>query len=335
MAACSEGRPSEASRRCRSSAMFMKKRTTCSGLPRNLARNSGFCVAMPVGQVLRWHCRAMSQPSADQHGSAEGELVCAKQGGDEHIAGGGESAVGAQADASAQAVGAQNLLRLAEAELPRIACVLDAAERGSAGAAAVSGDHDVVGVGLGDPGGDRADAELRDQLHADGRARIDALEVVDQLREVFDAVDVVMRRRTDERHAGLRVAQARDQFADLVSGKLAALAGLGTLGDLDLQLVGVDEVLRGHAEASGGDLLDFVVAQRDDALVVAVGRVGRRVFAALAGVGARAQHVHGDGDGLVRLGTERAQRHGAGDEALDEALRRLRLPRDRAQARRR
>ena len=44
-----------ASRRCRSSAMFMKKRTTCSGLPRNLARKLGCCVAMPVGQVLRWH----------------------------------------------------------------------------------------------------------------------------------------------------------------------------------------------------------------------------------------------------------------------------------------
>ena len=29
-----------------------------------LARSSGSCVAMPTGQVLRWHLRIMMQPSA-------------------------------------------------------------------------------------------------------------------------------------------------------------------------------------------------------------------------------------------------------------------------------
>ena len=37
----------------RSLANPSKKRMMCSGLPRNFARSSGFCVAMPVGQVLR------------------------------------------------------------------------------------------------------------------------------------------------------------------------------------------------------------------------------------------------------------------------------------------
>jgi hypothetical protein len=40
------------------------------------------------------------------------------------------------------------------------------------------------------------------------------------------------------------------------------------------------------------------------------------IFAAFAGVGARADRVHGGGDRLVRLGAERAEGHGAGDEAL-------------------
>ncbi len=37
---------------------------SCSGLPVNFARKSSRCVAMPVGHVLRWHWRAMSQPIA-------------------------------------------------------------------------------------------------------------------------------------------------------------------------------------------------------------------------------------------------------------------------------
>ena len=49
---------------------------------------------------------------------------------------------------------------------------------------------------------------------------------------------------------------AADVGVDLVPGQLAALAGLGALGHLDLQLIGVDEVVDRHAEAPGGDLLD-------------------------------------------------------------------------------
>ncbi len=37
---------------------------TCSGLPSNLRMSAGSWVAMPTGQVLRWHLRIMMQPSA-------------------------------------------------------------------------------------------------------------------------------------------------------------------------------------------------------------------------------------------------------------------------------
>ena len=57
------------------------------------------------------------------------------------------------------------------------------------------------------------------------------------------------------------MAHARDHFVDLVAGQLAALAGLGALGNLDLQIVGIDEVIRGDAEASRSHLLDRAAAQ--------------------------------------------------------------------------
>ena len=37
---------------------------TCSGWPVKRLRNTGSCVAMPTGQVLRWHLRIMMQPAA-------------------------------------------------------------------------------------------------------------------------------------------------------------------------------------------------------------------------------------------------------------------------------
>ena len=42
--------------------MYSKNVTTNSGLPLNLARSTGFCVATPTGQVSRWQTRIITQP---------------------------------------------------------------------------------------------------------------------------------------------------------------------------------------------------------------------------------------------------------------------------------
>src|SRR3546814_3275832 len=89
-----------------------------------------------------------------------------------------------------------------------------------------------------------------------------------------------MRRRRDQHDAGGGVAQPRDLLGHLEAGKLAALAGLRPLRDLDLQLAAVVQIFRGDAEAAGGDLLDRRVG------VVAVGPRAEalRILAALAGI---------------------------------------------------
>src|SRR5680860_549758 len=157
--------------------------------------------------------------------------------------------------------------------------------------------------------GDGPDADLGDELDRDARVRVGAAEVVDQLLEVLDRVDVVVRRRRDQRHARRRVAQAGDVGVDLVARKLSALARLGALGDLDLDLVGVDEVLDRHPEATGGDLLDGRAP-----LVVEAGAV----LAALAGVRLAAAPAHRAREPLVGLRRQRAEAHPAALEALDD-----------------
>src|SRR5690242_8925310 len=96
------------------------------------------------------------------------------------------------------------------------------------------------------------------------------------------------------------MAQARDQFRDLVRRKLSTLAGLRTLRDLDLDLFRIGQVLRGHAESSGGELLDLVVAQAASA-GQRIRLPGDGIFTALAGVRARAEDVHRLRDGAVCL----------------------------------
>ena len=191
-----------------------------------------------------------------QRRGGEAELLGAEQRRHHDVAAGLQLAVDLHDDAVAQVVQQQHLLRLGEAELPRHAGVLQAGERRGAGAAVVTRDEHDVGVRLRHAGRHRADARFGDQLDVHARARIGVLQVEDELREILDRVDVVVRRRRDQADARRRVPHLGDPRIDLVAGQLTALARLGALRHLDLQVVGVDQVLAGDAEAARGHLLD-------------------------------------------------------------------------------
>ena len=102
----------------------------------------------------------------------------------------------------------------------------------------------------------RADTDFRNQLHADSSCAVCVLQVVNELRQVFDRIDVVMRWRADESHAASRHARVGDDIVDLVTGQFAAFAGLGSLRDLDLNFIAVRQIPRSDAEATTGNLLD-------------------------------------------------------------------------------
>src|SRR6185437_12887704 len=128
-----------------------------------------------------------------------------------------------------------------------------------AGAAVVSADQYDVRVRLGNTRRDRTYADFRYQLDADARLAVGVLEVMDELRQILDGVDVVMRRRGDEADSRRGMPGLGDPGVDLRPGQLAAFAGLGALRHLDLQLPRAHQVLAGDAEATRGHLLDGAV----------------------------------------------------------------------------
>jgi hypothetical protein len=145
------------------------------------------------------------------------------------------------------------------------------------------------------------------------------LQIVNELRQILDGINIMMRRRRDQPDARRAVADLADVFVDLVPGQLPAFAGLGALGHLDLQLLGVDQIFGGDAEAGRGHLLDGAAAP----VAVGVALEALGVFAAFAGVALAADAVHGDGQIFVRFLADRAEAHRAGDESLDDFLGRL------------
>ena len=154
--------------------------------------------------VLGGHADGAGVEVADPHHDAAGHhqwrggepvLLGAEQRGDDHVACGAHAAVALHGDAVPQAVEDQRLLGVGQADLPWRASMFEAGERCGTGAAVVARDQHHVGVRLGDTRRDGADADAADELDVDTRVGVGVLQVVDELGQVLDRVDVVVRRR--------------------------------------------------------------------------------------------------------------------------------------------
>ncbi len=97
--------------------------------------------------------------------------------------------------------------------------------------------------------------------------------------------------------------QSRNYIVNFVAGKLAALAGFGALRHLDLQFVGIHQVIGGHSKTRRGHLLHRAAAH----VAVGVSFEAGFVFTAFSGVRLTANPIHRDGERLVRLLTDRAE----------------------------
>ena len=120
----------------------------------------------------------------------------------------------------------------------------------------MAADEHHVRVRLGHARGDRADTDLADELYADAGMDVPVLEIVDEFRQVFDRINVMVRRRGNQADAGGRVTHLRDPRIHLGTGQFAAFAGLRALRHLDLEFFRLRQVLARHAEPSARDLFD-------------------------------------------------------------------------------
>ena len=208
------------------------------------------------------------------------------------------------------------MMRLGDAELPRKTRMVDRGHRCRTGTSIVAGHEDDLGAGLGNTTCDGADAVLGHELDGDRGTAVRVLQIIDQLRQVLDTVDIVVRWRGNEGYTRGRKTGLRDPRIDLLARQMSALARLRALRHLDLDLDGGVEVGTGHTETAGCHLLDGGIP---------LGTETVRMLSALTGVRLAAETVHRDGHRLVRLLGNRTVGHRTGLETLHDGRYRLDL----------
>ncbi len=136
--------------------------------------------------------------SCNQWCGGKTELVRSQQGTDDNVAPGAKAAIHLDSDPSAQVVEHQGLVGFRKANFPWRSGVLDGRQGGRPGAAFKARDRHMVGPRFGNASGNSADTNLGNQFNAHIPIWIDVLQIVDQLGQIFDGVDVMVRGRGDQ-----------------------------------------------------------------------------------------------------------------------------------------
>lgn len=224
----------------------------------------------------------------DERSGSEAPFLGTEQTSDGDISSRPQLTVSLDNNTATQVVQDKRLVSLGQTKLPGQTSVLDTGPSGGASATIVAGDQDVVSLGLGYTSGNNTNTSLRDKLDRDSRARAGALEIVDELLQILNGVDIVVRRRRDETDAWSRVTSPCNALADLVTGQFTSLSWLRALGHLDLELVRVGQVCRSDTETPRGNLLDG--RSPCVSILVNLGPLG--ILSTLASVGLAAETVH-------------------------------------------
>ena len=112
------------------------------------------------------------------------------------------------------------------------------------------------------------------------------------------------------------MARAGNHLVYFESRQLAAFTRLGALCHFYLYFVGIHQIFRSNAEASGCHLFDGAAHFRSEAC---------GIFTAFTRIASPVQLVHGNRHCLMRFLTDGAERHGPRNETSQNAFHRLHL----------
>ena len=141
-------------------------------------------------------------PERNQRRSRKADLLCTQQSRNHHIPARLDSTISLQNYPAAQIIHHQCLMGLGNAQFPWQTRMLNTGQRRRTGAAAISRDQNVIGMRFGHPGSDSSHTHFRYQFDANPGPRVGIFQVINQLRKIFDRVNIMVRRWTDQADAG-------------------------------------------------------------------------------------------------------------------------------------
>ena len=152
-------------------------------------------------------------------------------------------------------------MSFSQSQFPGQSCMVDGALGSGARSSVVAGDKNNLCACLCNTGCNGADACFRDKFYCNTCFPVCIFQIINKLRQIFNGINIVMRRRRDQGYAGGRVPGLGNPRIHLFTGKMSAFAGLCALCHFDLNFLGRKQIFARHAEAARRHLLNGGIAR--------------------------------------------------------------------------
>ena len=240
------------------------------------------------------------------------EFLCAQKGCYGHVTAAHELTVCFNDHPITESVAQECLVCFRKPQLPGQSSIVDGTYRRGPGAAVIAGNQDNLGPRFRDPCRHRANACLRNQLYRYTGIFIGVFQIINQLRQILNGIDIVMRRRRNQAYARRGMTGSGNPRVYLFGGKMAAFTRFCPLRHLNLNFPGAHQIPAGYAKAPAGNLFDGRAS-----VVIGSGRFQTFLtLSALPAVRLAVEPVHGNRQRLMGFLRNGTVRHGACLETL-------------------
>ena len=149
----------------------------------------------------------------DQRRGGKAKLFSAQHGGNHHIATCLQLPIRLNDNTTPQVIEHERLVGFCQPKLPRQSRMLDAGLRRGPRATIMPTDQNDIRMAFGDTRSDGPYAYFRHQFDTDARMVIGIFQIVDELRQILDGVDVMVRWRRNQPYPGgeRRTWRSRDR----------------------------------------------------------------------------------------------------------------------------
>ena len=252
----------------------------------------------------------------DEGGCTEAELLSTEQSHEDDVTTTLQLTIDLQANLSTKTVLHQSLLSLGETNLRRDTSETHTRCRAGTRTTLGTRDNDEVCLRLSHTGSDGTHTTLSYQLDRDSCLRVYVLEIEDELSQILDTIDIVMRWRRNQADARDRVTGLGDDLVDLEARQLTTLTRFSTLCHLDLDFLCIYQIFCCHTETTRSHLLGL--AGEADAIHFTVEAL--IVLTTFTCVATSTEGVHGECHCLVGFLRQSTETHGTCYEVLYDFL---------------
>ena len=145
---------------------------------------------------------------------------------------------------------------LSKTQLPGKSCIVNGTFRSSTGSSVITGDQDNLSTSFCNTCSYRTNSSLRYQFYRNPCIFIRIFQVIDQLCQILNGVNIVMRRRGNQAHTRCRVSCLCDPRVYFSCRQMAAFTRFCSLCHLNLDFLCTNQIAAGNTKSTGCYLLD-------------------------------------------------------------------------------